>query len=134
MSSSTTTHAPAMPQSEEIATVARAIVGHQVQRTLAAAAGVDQATIHNALRGKRLRMEIVLRIADQLALAPPLRAEWFAAHGYPDPRAPLTYEAVPPGIVEAWHGARDLPPGDQEELTVEMQALITAKRRKRGLE
>ena len=128
-----------MPTSEQtkqesLTEVMQDVIGERTQRAIAQEAGVNQTTIHNMLLGRKVSYGLAVRIADNLQLEPGLRARFFAALGYADPKGDLGYEPVlEETTVEALRGARDLPAEDLQELNRLLRQAIDERRRARGL-
>lgn len=70
------------------------IIGNQVERRLAYAAGINPSTITNVKLGQKPSLETTLKIAALIKDDPELRARWFAACGYADPTQDTTTPAL----------------------------------------
>lgn len=119
-------------QDEEIAAVAREIIGDEPQRDIAKRAGVHQATLHNLLRGDLIKYQTAVTIAEGLALEPGLRRRFFAALRFPDPHLSELEGVLEGATVEALRGIRDAPEEDLAELNRLVRRQIERARRRRG--
>lgn len=136
---------------DTIADVMREIIGNRTQRDVAAAAEVDQATIHNLLRGKRVSYDITVKIARGLQLKGPLRRRFFTALSYADPDPgleaavealletateqpeELTYASELESLdVRAFRGGDKIPDHDAEVLNRILRTLRTEQLRRQG--
>lgn len=110
----------------EIERITRELLGSQTYRDLADRAGIHYSTIHNLLRNHRPSLGTAVKIADRLELTPDLRAEWFTACGYEDPRQ------APQPDLNSW--LNGMPPEDVAELRAMFRGLANERRIQRGLE